>query len=58
MPAFLCGRKKPLSKKEYKELSQRVTTAHKKWEKLRAKYPGKTTREILELEKATPHKAH
>lgn len=51
LPAFICGRKKPLTKSEYIDLSKRITVAKKKWDALRLKYPNKTTREIIALEK-------
>lgn len=50
VPGYLCGGRRALTKSEYLKLSKDLSAAKRKWNRLQAKYPDKTTREILELE--------
>ena len=48
LPIFWCGDKK-LTNAELQKLDEMVAQSKEKWDVLRKKYPGKTTREILNL---------
>lgn len=56
LPVFWYGKKAydKFTQEELDKLSQMASDANVKWTALYKKYPGKTAREILKLEAATP----